>query len=312
MMKILILLSAYNGELFLREQLDSILTQQNIDVHLLIRDDGSTDSTYTILDNYKTRYPERITLIKGENIGWRDSFMALAKYARSKYPDFKYYAFSDQDDIWLPEKLERGIGLLEKGYGQSETSKSTPALYFSNQFFYKDGRNEGKVHASDFRVTTKGSLVRNYATGCTIIFNQSLLNLFAKGYPTIRMAHDYWAYILANVCGYVVADNEAYILYRQHNNNQIGGKPSAGDIWRRRLQSLSALLGNRNRETMAKDLLRMHGDAMTVQGKAAVEKIAGYRTGLRNRFRLLFDNAYTFNSLSNDFWLKLRILTGRL
>lgn len=312
MMKILVLLSAYNGDLFLNEQLDSILAQKNMDVHLLVRDDGSTDSTCNILTGYKTRYPDRITVIKGENIGWRDSFMALAKFAHTNFNNFEYFAFSDQDDIWLQDKLERGVKMLESDAEINGADSSVPALYFSNQFFYRECRNEGKVHPNDFRVTLKGSLIRNYATGCTIIFNRSLLDLFVKGYPSVKMAHDYWAYILAGLCGRVVADNEAYILYRQHANNQIGGKPSAADVWRRRLQSVSALLGNRNRETMAKDLLRMHGDAMSEAGKSAVEKIAGYRNNIGSRIKLLFDNEYTFNSLSNDFWLKLRILTGRL
>ncbi len=310
MKKILVLLSTYNGEVFIREQLDSILAQKNVNLHLLIRDDGSSDATKKILEQYQSREPAKITIIGGENIGWRESFMALAKYAHANFSEFEYFAFCDQDDIWLPEKLERGIKMLEEGI--NEKGAEEPVLYFSNQFFYRDGHNEGKVHPNPFPVSLKGSLIRNYATGCTVIFNSALLDLFAKGYPSVRMAHDYWAYMLANLCGRVAADNEAYILYRQHANNQIGGKPSGADVWRRRLQSISALLGNRNRELMAKDLLRMHGDAMTPAGKAAVEKIANYRKSISSRFSLLTDKAYTFNSLSNDFWLKLRILTGRL
>ena len=305
MEKVLILLSSYNGEKYLAEQLDSILSQTGVEIHILIRDDGSTDSTTDIIERYQSKHPDCIILIKGSNIGWRKSFFSLAQLAQKDFPHFKYFAFADQDDIWLPQKLKRGVDTLKK-------LPAGPNLYCSNIIRYKDGVALGKLRNVSVKPTFKGCLVRNYATGCTMVFNRALLDLICRNIPTIKIAHDYWFYMVACLCGSAVIDDESFIWYRMHDSNQVGFKSGIFEIWQRRLKSVSNLLKNKEKEETAKELLRIHGDSMTGEAREAVAKLAAYKTSISKRLSLLFGNDYSYNSRSNDFWLKLRILCGRL
>ncbi len=299
------LLSAFNGQKFIAEQVDSLLAQKDVEIHIIVRDDGSTDNTVNIIKEYRDAHPGRITLIEGANIGWRKSFFTLVEYA-ARNTESEFYAFCDQDDIWLPEKLRVAVSALE-----SMPDKTLPRLYCSNLYYYKDGINHGIIRKKRPIPTYKNCLVRNYATGCTVVFDNNLLKLIAKNIPSITVAHDYWAYMVAVLCGNVVVDNNSYILYRQHDNNQIGSKSGFVEIWKRRLFNNNLFCGH-DREIMAKELLLQVGDVMSPKSYAAVIKLATYRRSLKNRLSLLFDNGYTFNKTSNDFWLKLRILFGYL
>ena len=117
-MKVQVLLSAYNGEKYIQEQIDSILNQSNVEVSLLIRNDGSTDDTRKILDSQST---QNIKCINDKNIGLVRSFVELINQA----DEAEYYAFSDQDDVWDNDKLCSAISMLED-------YKNMPAVYSSN------------------------------------------------------------------------------------------------------------------------------------------------------------------------------------
>ena len=111
MYRVAVLMSTYNGERYLKEQIDSILDQEGVDTALYIRDDESADQTVQIIEEYRKKYPGKIHLLKGRNKGPGRSFMELVY----KVPDdYDYYAYSDQDDIWLTDKLEEGIRFLNE------------------------------------------------------------------------------------------------------------------------------------------------------------------------------------------------------
>lgn len=302
---ILILMSTYNGEKYLSEQLDSIISQNDVNVKLLIRDDGSTDSTMSILKDYKAKYPDKIDIESGSNIGWKKSFFHLVKSAVKDYSSFMYFAFSDQDDIWKPNKLKRALECLK-------TNNGHPSLYCSNLTYYKDGRQLGIIRKRQVTPTYKNCLLRNYATGCTIVFNRLLLLKVSDCLPSLSVAHDQWFYMVATLCGDVYVDNESHILYRQHETNQIGSKKGFFEIWNRRLKSVSDLLGRHDKEDLANELLRLHNDSMNITARMAVQKLANYRSSIIKRLSLLFDNGYSYDKLSSDFWLKLRIIFGKL
>lgn len=301
---ILILMSTYNGEKYISEQIESIISQKGVIIHLLIRDDGSNDSTVRIIQHYISLYPNTIGLIKGSNIGWKESFFYLLQYAQKHYP-FKYYAFADQDDIWLPEKLKRAVELMSQ-------HNSLPTLYCSNLIYYKEGKAQGVIYKKDFFSTYKNCLIRNYAIGCTIVLNNRLLRLIVKEIPQLSIAHDYWCYMVASLCGKVIIDPMALIFYRQHNENQIGCKGGFLKIWTRRLKSFSSLISGHNKENIARELLRIHVSDMNMSAKKALLKVVHYRDSLRNRLSLLFDKDYTYNKVDSDFWLKCRIICGKL
>lgn len=303
--KVIVLMSSYNGQEFITEQIDSILNQTNADINLIIRDDGSTDNTLNILKNYRTVFPEKIEIIEGSNIGWRASFFKLISYAGTRYADHDFFAFADQDDIWLPDKTQRAIEKLNHYH-------DIPSLYFSNLLYYKDGKNYGLIRKDDPPVTYKRCLVKNQATGCTVIFNRELLIKLIKGLPEIPVAHDYWSYMVACLCGKVLRDEEAFILYRQHDNNQIGYKSGIINVWKRRFKNMRSLLTDRERENTAKELLRIHEQNMFPEAKEAVKNIAFYRRSLKKRVSLLFDSEYSLDNKSKDFWLKIRVFLGLL
>lgn len=305
MKTVAVLMSTYNGEKYLAEQLDSILYQEDVNIKILIRDDGSTDSTKDIIREYQKSY-DFISLIEGENVGWRKSFFNLISEVATE-TKYDYYAFCDQDDIWLPNKLKEAIKAISN-IGKPQV----PILYCSNLYFYKDGINHGKIMKQHPLRTLKNCLLRNYATGCTIVFNYKLLYLLSTRIPNLTIAHDYWAYIIATLCGEVIIDDNSYILYRQHENNQIGVKKGYVKLWKRRLKNLILPNFGFSRETMAKEIISNFSEYMTTDSLIAVSQMANYNKSLLHRLKFLFDNGYTFNSLSNDFWFKMRIILGKI
>lgn len=219
-MKLAVMMSTYNGEKYLREQLDSILSQKlasDVDMTIYIRDDGSSDSTPCILKEYQSR-SVMIDLVQmgGSNYGCLKSFLLLLQYAFNQGND--YFAFSDQDDVWLPDKLQTGINAI-KG---SKNPKG--ALYFSNKTFV-DGdlkflEDEKIVYYNDFIEI----IWTSQSSGCTQVFNRALAELAASHIPTLdKCLHDAWVYRTAKTIGSdVVFDSKSYIKYRIHGNNTMG------------------------------------------------------------------------------------------
>ena len=305
MEKILVLLSTYNGHSFLAEQIDSLFNQKGVETYLLVRDDGSKDDTIDILKRYLEKNPSKIKIIEGHNIGWKKSFFELIKYAATYYPDFDYFAFCDQDDIWLPNKLHRGIDCIK-------TLKNDVRLYLSDLIYYKNGVQYGKIRKGTVIPTVKNCLIRNYATGCTLVFNKKLLHLIDKRKSDRPFPHDYWAYLVGVLCGAVYCDPNSYILYRQHENNQIGIKNGFFSIWQRRIKRLQSSIGSHEREVLASELKDSYTNYISKDGEKALDKVINYRKSFKSRMQMLLDNDFTYNKKSNDFWLKVRIILGCL
>ena len=116
---ILVLMSTYNGSKYIKQQIESIFKQKNVNADILIRDDGSTDDTIDIINSFGD---DRIKLYKGYNLGSTNSFIDLIKYSAKHYPDYEYYAFSDQDDVWEPEKIKVAVNALKKIEGKYGSS----------------------------------------------------------------------------------------------------------------------------------------------------------------------------------------------
>lgn len=300
MKKIIVLLSSYNGEKYIREQLDSLLLQEGVEISIVVRDDGSNDGTLQILEEYEEL--GKITVIRGENIGWKKSFMELLYTS----PEADYYAFCDQDDIWLPNKLISAVKKLE------EMPSQEPNLYGSNLRFYKDGVDMGLVRKNDIAHSLYTSLVANLTAGCTMVFNKVLRDLIHNNPPQIDFPHDYWIYQVASLLGNVYYDQESYILYRQHDNNQIGTTNSVLSLWKNRFGDIKGLFCPQGRKHSANELLRLYGQILSDNKKDIVKRVAFYDNSLYNRFYLLFNKNYSMGSWDSNIGLKLRILFGSL
>ena len=213
--KIQILLSTYNGEKYLREQLDSFLALENFnEIKVLIRDDGSTDGTLNILYEYREKHGFEI--IEGENVGLNASMFELIKH---RDRGCEYFSFSDQDDVWLPDKLKRGVDTL------SEKRADTPFMYAAcSSLTDADLNINGHLLIPKRPLTFFNAVVENVCAGHTQIVNRALMEILSDKYSPDLVVFDHWVYLLASSVGEVVFDSKCTTLYRQHGNNVIGYK----------------------------------------------------------------------------------------
>lgn len=300
-MKVLILLSTFNGHLFLPELLDSLYCQEEIVFEILVRDDGSTDDTKNILRRYNNRYGN-ITIAEGKNIGAKNSFLELIQMA-SKRNDFDYAAFCDQDDVWNPDKLKSAIYLMEK---------NKACFYYSPYQLVNEKLCPlpDNHHFLPIRDLAK-SLVYNSVTGCTIVCNSHIIKEAAKFYPQYAMMHDSWIFKVAlSLQGKVVIDSTPHILYRQHGNNVVGGRENTIQIIKRRANNF--LHPKCARYNEAEDLYYGFYNKMSDENKSIMKDIHNYKQkSLLKRMSIAFNPKFKTGRASNDLIFKIAILTKR-
>lgn len=206
-------MSTYNGEKFLKEQLESLLRQTYQNLEILVRDDGSKDGTCEILREYEKKYAN-VHVYLEDNVGVTKSFFELLKKS-----DADYIAFSDQDDVWLEEKVEKAVGKLK--------TLEEPALYCSNKILVDSelniiAENTHKKLIPGF----ENAVVECICTGCTSMMNRALAEKIKEHIPKRAIIHDWWCYLVASYLGKVIFDDNSYIWYRQHGGNVIGASPT--------------------------------------------------------------------------------------
>jgi glycosyltransferase involved in cell wall biosynthesis len=227
-----ILLSTYNGETYIEEQLQSLISQEGVQVQILARDDGSTDSTVHKLEAFKKLYPDQIEILKGDNRGVIRSFFELIEKSG---PEFSYYAFCDQDDVWKPDKLAKATKRLQ------ECEKDQPLMYSSTTQMVDEHLNPIKVWPEPPRkpLSVYNALIENVCVGCTVVINSETLEMVKNNMPrniNKIIMHDWWIYLCVSSFGEVVFDPEPSILYRQHQSNVLGGASDGWlSKWRKRL-----------------------------------------------------------------------------
>lgn len=304
MKSVLVLMSTYNGEKYLREQLDSILAQKDVDVTILVRDDGSKDSTVEILEEYKNAYPEIIILEKGKNIGCRGSFFWLIKEAAKNFKDFDYYAFSDQDDIWFENKLISGIGYLDKVDNKYK-------VYFCNHQMVNEKLEEIPTPHIKARGTLEESFIYQPCIGCSMIMSPALIIATSLSDPNNSDIHDSWTYRVNLVLGGdVVQDMAIYMLYRQHSTNTIGSNQSFVNTWKRRINSF--LNHRRERSRQAKELLRVYANLIPKKQKETLLALSSYDKSFTVKWKILFSHRFRSNISLHNIMFKFAILTNRI
>ena len=278
--KVLVLMSTYNGEKYLEEQINSILNQEKVEVELLIRDDGSTDSTVSIIEKRKEK-ESAIDYYIGTNKGPAQSFLDLMeKVDLSK--NYDYYALSDQDDYWLPDKLYSAICQLDR------IEEDMPCLYYSTAKLVDTHLNpiisQRMVHVVSN--TFSQAAICSNAIGCSMCFNKKLLELVRQYHPNYVMMHDGWIHKLCLAMnGRVVYDETPHILYRQHNSNVIGGTTNLKKQINNRIQSLTKK--RHVRQKMLLELYNGYKDLLPPENKYLCELYITYNTNIRNKVKLL-------------------------
>ena len=278
-MDVCIIMTTFNGERFLRDQIDSILSQLNVKVTLVVRDDGSTDHTREILKEYESK--GSLTFID-DNIhrGAANGFMELLYTS----PNAEYYAFADQDDIWLPNKIEKAIELI----GDNDK----PTLYCSNQIIYKENKEVGLRFTEEPNYTLTNCICGNSIAGCTMVFNKALRNIIINPShrPTeeilrIRM-HDVWVLLCAHAAGNVIYDQNAYIKYRLHENNTVGIRHANIAHKIKKLLQIIIQKDKRNgRSKIARELLKV--EFVREADESIAREFATYDCSLKNKVNLL-------------------------
>jgi hypothetical protein len=229
--RVAILLSTFNGERYLTPQLHSLLSQTHKDWVLYWRDDSSTDNTVALMRAFlATLKPHKVVALTCTGrLGGTESYIRLLRQAHADGHEFT--AFADQDDVWLPEKLARGVTALRAGPDE------VPGLYFARQVLVDaDLRRIALSFAVRRLPGFPACLTQNLATGCTVMMNQALTRRVAESRVPAACLHDWWSYIVVAACaGRILPDREPVVLYRQHEGNAIGAPPSA---WRRGIAAL--------------------------------------------------------------------------
>lgn len=268
-MQIAILLSTYNGEPYLREQLESVLKQTYTNWKLYIRDDGSTDATLAIINSYVEKYPDKIKLIMDDagNLRSAASFMKLLENVQADY-----YMFCDQDDVWLPTKIEKTLNKLNVVEAQHPDK---PVLVFTdlavvdaglqpiNNSMWKYSDIDPENAKNFYRTTCLSSV-----TGCTVMIN-NLLKAKILPYPKTARMHDWWMCLNAAHYGVVDYVNEATILYRQHGRNVLGAETIDKNYYLNKLRSLRKTINDNIKVFRMLNSLRFHVSFF----KVAVTKI---------------------------------------
>ena len=268
--KVVVLLSSYNGEKYLREQIDSILNQTNVLVQLIVRDDGSKDNTINILREYKGL--GFLDYYTGKNLGPIWSFMDLIYNA----PKCEYYALADQDDVWNSRKLETAITYL---------NDKSPALYYhamdvvdenlnSYDYYYRDEKYSKSLEYS--------CMYGDEIAGCTMVFNYKLLECIKKYKPSFLTMHDGWIHrVCLCVHGKIYCDQTPLIQYRQHSSNTVGMK-------KRTFNDKIMMIVNKNPKfsRLALEMLKGYKKNLYMSEEDFLIRASNYKS-LKNRFYLL-------------------------
>ncbi len=208
MKKVKIMLSTYNGEAYIEEQLNSLYEQTYPNIEILVRDDGSDDGTLEILRRHQMQ--GSIRLLEGKNVGYWKSFF----YLLDDDDKADYYAFCDQDDVWLPKKVEAAVNALEKIDQQKK-------VMFFGGFDYYDSDMDfiGKGLRYHKKITFANALFECLPLGCNSVINQSLRDSLIQKQPTQSKSHDWWTFMVASGLGTVVYKDEVLMKYRRHQHN---------------------------------------------------------------------------------------------
>ena len=291
MCKVAVLMSTYNGEKYLKEQVDSILSQKDVEIMLYVRDDGSSDSTIEIVKEYQ-KHNDNIVLYIGKNVGVGNSFMQLVYDAGNK---FDYYAFADQDDVWLPDKLTTAVRTIE------EIKK--PCLYASNQLIVdQELKKIGMRFFEHPNISSKQIMCKNKLTGCTMVWNTELQRFLCKDkyHPSSSLLecriHDVWVAMVASVVGVIIFDEKSYILYRQHENNVIGVKKT--NIFVNWINKINYTIQRNGRSRICAEILEKYGENMEGKIIDELKPYAYYRNNSIYKYNLLKDK--TMRKISGE------------
>ena len=297
-MKLAVLMSTYNGEKFLRQQIESILDQKcSCVVDLWVRDDGSMDGTLEILKSYADA--GKLRWYTGPNLKPALSFLDLVQHC----PGYDFYAFADQDDFWYPDKLDKGVQKIRECTG--------PALSYANARLVDAqlqplGRNVYRtpLHTDFYSIVYNGNIL-----GCTIVFNRKLAQLIQeKPLPRDILMHDYYLGIICALHeGVILYDSAVCMDYRQHGNNVIGTPWKKIDALKNRIRLLT-VKHNNTIDKMAAAVCENYAVVPDEKKLHWLKGVSRYRESVFRAVKLALDRKPAANTLNMALTMRLAIL----
>ncbi|MBG9791216.1 rhamnosyltransferase WsfF [Paenibacillus dendritiformis] len=282
--KVQILVSTYNGEKYLAEQLDSLLQQTHSHFFITIRDDGSSDRTTAIIREYVSHYPHKIEAFYEKNVGVIASFFNLL--TNHVHKDTDYVCFCDQDDVWMPDKLERGIHALG-----GDTS-DMPMMHITSTQMVNDMLQPLNYWPPAPRKGPSffNALIENIAVGATMMINRPALGMMQRHVPHSGhiIMHDWWAYLVMSAFGKVIYDEKPSIYYRQHQRNVVGGQSGLIETFKKKWKNYQKHCEAKIYWTQAKEFERCWGDLLPRDLREGLQHflLSGRSLARRTRYAL--------------------------
>ncbi|MEG0962830.1 MAG: glycosyltransferase family 2 protein [Lachnospiraceae bacterium] len=299
--KVKVLLSAYNGEKYIKEQVDSVLQQTYSNLELYIRDDGSKDGTLEVLKQYQKQ--EKVHIIKGKNIGFIQSFFKLI----SECGEADYYAFADQDDAWLPEKIAMAVERL------NQEEQNQPLLYFSNYDFY-DGEMNFKEHGKlpAMEPSFHNAIVDCMTLGFNSVFNQAAHDKMEEHIPKYSCGHDWWTYMICSGMGKVLFDEKVTVKYRRHEKNVSPGGMDfiKFQIWRFRKFFLNDYFSNIRKQM--REFYSLYADQLTLEDKNLLYLFTNKKYSIKNAWKKICYPKRFRCGIIDELFVRFIFLIGKL
>ena len=299
--KVKVLLSAYNGESYIARQIDSILAQKHQNLELYVRDDGSKDPTCDIIRSYEKK--GLLHAEYGKNMGFAKSFFRLIQLCG----DADYFAFSDQDDVWFPNKIEMALDRLQKA------QEEKPTLYFSNFDYYDTELHfQGHREITKPKICFRNALVDCVPLGFNSVFNRKARELTLSHFPEESTGHDWWMYMLCTGLGDVIYDERPTVKYCRHEENVSDNGDSflKFQIWRFKRFFLNHYFEKIHRQIQEFD--RYFGEELSEEKKREIAMFTkdGFHPLLA--LKKVFYPKYFRQRLVDEIFIRVIFLIGKL
>lgn len=290
--KICVLMATYNGEKYLTEQIESVLQQKNVDVCLLVRDDGSTDRTLEILKSYKEE--KKLDWYQGKHLNAAYGFWELM----SKAPEAKYYAFCDQDDVWDEDKLYLAVTELEKAHDDF-------CLYACGTRLVDSKLNVIEDHKLDIKRTKYARLIFAHIPGNVMVFSNELRKKVMDYMPQNIGMHDSWLYKYCVAVGAeIILDEKPHISYRQHERNVVGMEVGL----KKKIQKFIKLLNDDKIYPQLMEIKKVYYDNLDKSSREILDKLEKGKKSFLTRISLAFDKRIDFNNAMFNLVFKLKVI----
>jgi glycosyltransferase involved in cell wall biosynthesis len=297
-----ILLSTYNGIRFLDELLQSLFMQTHKNIKITVRDDGSNDGTIERLKEYEKQH-SNIIVTQGVRLGAAWSFMTLLKESD---PTNDFYAFCDQDDVWLPNKIQDALAAMHA------CDSSKPLLYFSRLEFVDSALGHLGYSKLFKNYGLRNALVENIVSGCTVVLNRIARNLICEQQPSFVLMHDWWFYLVVSAFGQLIYDIRPNIKYRQHGGNAIGEPINSKEV---ALRLLAPYFNLKKRgphpSDQAKEFYKCYASKLGPVELKILKDFLNAKDHLSSRLRYAIKKEVWKQSHWENALFPIRIITGR-